>query len=272
MRTGSAPVGESHIPELSQQIGDGPCEMSPCLPPLNALQCVSHALQTLGSFLSSVVLIWHYAGKGALRHLHSHKVAHCKVSSYILESALPPCLDLRIGNGCSLSAPEPEPRLSSKMCGFIGCVLFLFYSSQQPWEINHDIITSWYHPRFTTEGHWAIYPQRRRTTAKKPLLSARLVTMSDSQEKAEGRQLLMLNCAGSCPFSDGKCCREWLCHWSPALWCSLASQWPVNEQWTQKHSQVIVDFGLCSFCCQVHLRNQNFILAALAFPFAFSFF
>lgn len=154
------------------------------------------------------------------------------------------------------------------MCGFTGCVLFLFYSSQQPWEINHDIITSWHHPRFTTEGHWAIYPQRRRTTAKKPLLSARLVTMSDSQEKAEGRQLLMLNCPGSCPFSDGKCCREWLCHWSPALWCSLASQWPVNEQWTQEHSQVIVDFGLCSFCCQVHLRNSG----SLGFPFCLFFF
>lgn len=87
MRTRSVLVGESHIRELSQQIGDGPCEMSPCLPALNALQSVSHALQNLGSFLSSVVLIWHYAGKGTLRHLHLHKVAHCKVSNYILESA-----------------------------------------------------------------------------------------------------------------------------------------------------------------------------------------
>lgn len=41
MRTRSAPVGESHIPELSQQIGDGPCEMSPCLPSLNAVQCLA---------------------------------------------------------------------------------------------------------------------------------------------------------------------------------------------------------------------------------------
>lgn len=273
MRTGSVPAGKSLICELSQWIGDGPWEMSPCLPPLNALQSVSHALQNLGPFLSSVVLIWHYAGKGTLRHLRLHKVAHCKVTNYILESAFASLFRSEDWKWL-LSQCSYQKRLGSSGGSVLKCVdsqgVSYFSFIPQPWEINHDIITSWHHPRFTTEGHWAIYPQRR-TTAKKPLLSARLVATSDSHEKAEGRQLLMLDFAGGCPFSDGKCCSEWPCHWSPALWCSLAFQWPVNDQWTQEHFQVIVDFGLCSFCCQVHLRNQNFILAALAFPFAFSF-
>lgn len=48
---------------------------------------VTQALQNLGPFLLPLVLIWHYAGKGTLRHLRLHKVAYSKVANYILEPA-----------------------------------------------------------------------------------------------------------------------------------------------------------------------------------------
>lgn len=275
MRTGSVPAGKSLICELSQWIGDGPWKMSPCLPPLNALQSVSHALQNLGPFLLSVVLIWHSAGKGTLRHLRLHKVAHCKVTNYILESAFASLLRSEDWKWL-LSQCSYQKRLGSSGGSVLKCVdsqgVSYFSFIPQPWEINHDIITSWHHPHFTTEGHWAIYPQRRRTTAKKPLLSARLVATSDSHEKAEGRQLLMLDFAGGCPFSDGKCCSELTMPLvtSSVMFIGLpvTSEWPVNPGTFSGHR------GLWPVLILLPSSSEKskFHSGSLGFPFCLFFF
>lgn len=52
----------------------------------------------------------------------------------------------------------------------------------------------------------------------------------------------------------------WPCHWSPA---SQGAQELNRSSWTLARAHFVV---------QVHLRNQNFIPAALAFPFTFFFF
>lgn len=190
-------------------------------------------------------------------YIEWHTVRSPITSSWNL--LLPTCLDMRLGNGCSLKFPRVpqcscwkrlwfQPRFSSKMCRWVGCVSFLLYSSQQPWEINYDIITSWHHLPFTAGGHWAIYSQRTRTTATKPPLSARSVAVSDSHKRKRR--------AGGCWC--------WTLEW---MTMPLVTGLPGSPG----TSSVIVDFGPCSFCCSSSSEKSKFHSGSLGVPFHFFF-